>query len=289
MISALKIRFWVLLAFFFLPAQVHSLEVIDRGSSIEILDGFPLDISLSRLVEAYYKAESAQRQGDRKGYQEGVDSYQQSARRLIAHILDEDLILKTRSFLVHGDALIQAGLLWFQEELVGQMNVAVSQGRMDLTRYNDGISVADAAELFPRPGLQAKYEYAYGRELQRDVLEEFEVIHRHTYMENYEHKIDIEIDFLGPIKKVLSGLHLEKRFEWLYKQRLRYGYHAYFKHYKKVFTRATGYYGKLRLTLELLRRKRRWWGSSEWEVIGATTQIHEEPRALVATEARILD
>jgi hypothetical protein len=289
MIRYLNNLFWSLLLSLCFAANSFGLEVFDRGSSIEVLENFPLDISLSRLVANYHLTESFLMKGDALNYQAGVEAYQKGTSRLISHVLEEDLIHKVQSFLFEGDPLIRVGLAKFSELLVREMNEAASQGKLDLSRYSKAEKVLDAQDLFPDAGLYASYEYAYGRELKRQVLEEFEVIHRHTFMENYEHKIDIEVDFLDPIKKIISTLRLDGRFEWLYKQSLRYGYHAYFKHSKKVFTRSKGYYGKLRLTLELLRRKRRWWGSSDWEVVGRTIQIQEEPRALVATDARVLD
>ncbi|MCJ8346548.1 hypothetical protein MJH12_13480, partial [bacterium] len=106
--------------------------------------------------------------------------------------------------------------------------------------YQDGLNhsdVRDASQLFPKFSKRASYEYAYGRELKREELKRFEMIIRNTYFENTHHKIDIDIDFLGPIKKIISALKLKNKFSWIWDQKLHFGYHSEFKHFKKVFIR----------------------------------------------------
>lgn len=158
--------------------------------------------------------------------------------------------------------------------------------------YQDGLSGSDvrnAKQLFPKYAERASYEYAYGRELSREELKRFELIRRNTFFENTHHKIDIDIDFLGPIKKVIKALKLKDKFSWVWDQKLHFGYHSEFKHYKKVFVREKGYYKKVKVKLELIRRKVSFWtGPGPWEVYGTGHKYFEEPAAVVGFEVKEL-
>jgi len=157
---------------------------------------------------------------------------------------------------------------------------------------NDGLGPADDSELKAYLGEQKSrdsYQYAYGQEVSRETIDEFEAIHRNTFFENKSHNINIGIDFLEPIKKVLKALKLEKKFSWVFENSLFYGYKSSFKHHKKVFMRFKGYYGKIAVKVELMRRKRYWWGYGSWEKVGVTTKMLKEPIAVVGTEVKELN
>lgn len=157
---------------------------------------------------------------------------------------------------------------------------------------NDGLGPADDSELKAYLGEQRSrdsYQYAYGKEVSRETIDEFEAIHRNTFFENKSHSINIGIDFLEPIKKVLKALKLEKKFSWVFENSLFFGYKSSFKHHKKVFMRFKGYYGKIAVKVELMRRKRYWWGYGSWEKVGVTTKMLEEPIAVVGTEVKELN
>lgn len=131
-----------------------------------------------------------------------------------------------------------------------------------------------------------QYEYAYGKEVGRKVLKHFDAIHRQTFFENRTHDIDISVDFLKPIKTILTHLKLKQKFQWVFDNKLYFGYKSSFKHNKKVFIRFLGYYAKVSLDIELLRRRVYWWGYGEWEKVGITSKIIQEPVAMVGTEVK---
>lgn len=131
-----------------------------------------------------------------------------------------------------------------------------------------------------------QYDYAYGKEVGRKVLKQFDAIHRQTFFENKTHNIDINIDFIEPIKAIVTHLQLKEKFKWLFNNKLYFGYKSSFKHKRKVFIRFLGYYAKVSVDIELLRRKIYWWGYGEWEKVGITSKVIQEPVAIVGTDAK---
>ena len=53
--------------------------------------------------------------------------------------------------------------------------------------------------------------------------------------------------------------------------------------------RFKGYYAKISISFELMRRKRYWWGYGNWEVVGTASKVVEEPMAIVGTDVKELE
>jgi hypothetical protein len=244
----------------------------------------PLEIVVGDLTWVYQDFHKALRDGRDLGeIKEKEFSYLQTYERVYEHIVQENLIEKFASYFESSDPLTQASLAALAKNLISRENLRLQAGA-------SSVSVTSAASLFPSLNTRVSYEYAYGEELEREVQDEFEAIHRYTYMENREHNVDIDVDFLEPIKKIVEKLSLKDKFKWLWEQKLHFGYHSSFFHRKKVFMRSVGYYQKVAVTLQVLRREKKWWGGSgEWELHGTAVRYFEEPRAIVATEAKELD
>jgi hypothetical protein len=255
---------------------VERFEFPDRAVEVS---GRPLEASLSRLVQAYCDhKKSTMNDLDKSLFQD----YELDRDRILNHILEESLVSDFVSFLQKADPVSLQALREISHLLVSRLRFSAHGVNQD-----SGLA-SQILELIPSASLSATYEYAYGRELERKAIKEYEVIHRNTFFENREHRIDIDVDFLGPLKKVLKALKVEKSFSWVWKQKLRFAYKAWFKHYKKVFARTLGFYEKVSVKIEILRRKRSFWGTGEWESHGHTYITREEPRALLTTEAREL-
>jgi hypothetical protein len=275
----------VLLAF---PSNLQAVEKFSSDAVVTEVENRPLDVVLGKLITEYYEYYSSfdLKSGDsleKKKEKELI--YQSSVERVFQHTYDEQLILKVAEFFKNTDDMNRNALRGLVKRLIVAENLRAQEGSSVLSESG----VDGAAALFE--GLdRASYEYAYGNEIGREVVDTFEAIHRSTFMENLEHKVDIDIDFLKPIKKVVEKLNLKEKFKWLWNQKLHWGYHSHFIHKKKVFMRSHGYYQKVAVKLQVLRRERYWWGGTgDWEVHGSSTKMMEEPRALVATEARELD
>ena len=267
---------------FLLTLFSTSLQAVERfefpDRAVEV-SGRPLEASLSRLVQAYCDhKKSTMNDLDKSLFQD----YELDRDRILNHILEESLVSDFVSFLQKADPVSLQALREISHLLVSRLRFSAHGVNQDT-----GLA-SQILELIPSASLSATYEYAYGRELERKAIKEYEVIHRNTFFENREHRIDIDVDFLGPLKKVLKALKVEKSFSWVWKQKLRFAYKAWFKHYKKVFARTLGFYEKVSVKIEILRRKRSFWGTGEWESHGHTYITREEPRALLTTEAREL-
>ncbi len=133
------------------------------------------------------------------------------------------------------------------------------------------------------------YQYAYGKEVGRKIIKQFDAIHRQTFFENRVHNVDIGVDFLEPVKAILRSLKLKEKFEWIFDNTLYIGYKSSFKHHKKVFMRFKGFYAKTSISFELMRRKRHWWGYGSWEIVGTASKLVEEPMAIVGTDVKELE
>ena len=237
--------------------------------------GRPLDISLTRLVIAYQDSRWDDNHSDQSIYREERD-------RLVSHILHDNLFYQFLEFLESGGPLELQALRELSHILVSKIRFQEPENE-ELNRLGGRI-----LEILPPASVSATYEYAYGKELERKIVKQFEAIHRQTLFENKEHGIEIDLDFLKPIKKLVEFLRVQEKFSWLWEQTLRFAYRARFKHSKKIFTRSLGYYNKVSVKIEILRRKRSFWGDGPWESYGSTYQSQEIPRAVLTTEIKEL-
>ena len=265
-----------------LPLFSTSLQAVERfefpDRAVEV-SGRPLDVSLSRLVQAYCDYKKSPEKGLDKAL---LQAYELDRDRVLNHILEDSLVADFVDFLREADPVSLQALREISHLLVSKLRFSEDEVNQDA-----GMA-SQILELIPSSTISATYEYAYGRELERKSIKDYEVIHRNTLFENREHRIDIDVDFLGPLKKVLKALKVEKSFSWVWKQKLRFAYKAWFKHSKKVFARTLGFYEKVSVKIEMLRRKKSFWGNGEWKSFGYTYITREEPRALLTTEAKEL-
>gem|GEM_PF-1054373 len=269
--------FFILFLWIGFSSQVQGVERYIFPAYSEEVQGRPLEIILSKLIQAYQ--DSRYLEPESRSHHR---IYQKERDRALEHILEEGILQEFTVFLERGDPLQTQALREISQLLVSRVRFQSpkDQSLRDLS--------ARILEKLPPASLSASYEYAYGKELERKSLKEFDAIHRKTLFENREHKIEIDIDFLGPLKKLIEALKVKEKFSWVWAQKLRFAYRAFFKHHKRIFTRSVGYYEKVSVKIELLRRKRSFWGTGPWESYGYTYLTREEPRALITTEAREL-
>jgi hypothetical protein len=265
----------------------HGAEVFRTDAFIREDVGMPMEIVLGRLVRDYYAfaSPSYELQADKETFQQKEERYLSSLRRVQDYVLSEGLLQEVADYFNSTDEMNRYALRTLVHELVIMETHRIQAGASELL-----YGVNNVSELFRDVDSRVSYEYTLGKELKREVVKEFEAIHRHTLMENYEHNISIDIDFLEPLKKIINTLKLKDMFSWLWEQALHYSYHASFSHKKKIFTRSHGYYQNVAVTFEVLRRERYWWGGTgEWEKYGHTLRNVEEPRAVLTTEVKELD
>ena len=271
-------------------------------ANTDTIKTWPVDILLDRLV--LLRANRAVQPVQRVEASEQIDS--QFVGDLDLSILYDPQKLVS---LLHLELVHEANLEYFLDWLKSADPVAKSytkdlQIRIRKTLlaeklHTDSPNMSRSAK-FPRLLEQVlskldpikvsdNYQYAYGRELERKIIKNFDAIHRQTFYENKTHNVDIGVDFLEPLKAILKTLKLGEKFEWIFENILHVGYKSSFKHHKKVFMRFKGYYAKISISFELMRRKRYWWGYGNWEVVGTASKVVEEPMAIVGTDVKELE
>lgn len=272
--------------FIVLLSNSFATERYEYEHKIVEVDGRDFDQIIHNMINTYYDMKDVY----------SLKSTGAADRQKLQSMYSQQLSQVSKSILsrgkVHDYAVLYNSLNEMQRSALSELTKETIVRFNSQILYQDSLKTGDvrnAKQLFPKYSERASYEYAYGRELSREELKRFELIRRNTFFENTHHKIDIDIDFLGPIKKVISALKLKDKFSWVWDQKLHFGYHSEFKHYKKVFMREKGYYKKVKVKLELIRRKVSFWtGPGPWEVYGTGHKYFEEPAAIVGFEVKEL-
>lgn len=268
----------------------------------ETIRTWPIDVLLDRLVllrdnKAVQRASSTNelKPIDQNLGQDLDLSLLDDPQRLVSflhlELLDEEKLAYFLVWVNNADPVAR----WHTKDL----QTGIRQTLLAEKLHTDSSKVSRSAE-FPRLLEQVlskldpikvsdSYQYAYGRELERKIIKNFEAIHRQTFYENKIHNVDIGVDFLEPLKAILKTLKLGEKFEWIFENILHIGYKSSFKHHKKVFMRFKGYYAKISISFELMRRKRYWWGYGNWEVAGTASKVVEEPMAVIGTNVKELE
>ena len=277
-------------------------SVHHADNSVSTIKSWPVDVLLDRLVLLRSgKIPALENSDDSSGYlsskaSDEIDIDLLSNAERLAAFLNTELLEGNRldSFLLWlkgSDPLAK----WHTRDLSRNINRSliaesfyenVRQSRRSGRYYEvrDQLeTVLDSVEI------SNSYQYAYGREVGRKIIKQFDAIHRQTFFENKVHNVDIGIDFLEPVKAILRTLKLKEKFQWIFDNVLYFGYKSSFKHHKKVFMRFKGFYAKTSVSFELLRRKRYWWGFGSWEMVGTTSKVIEEPMAIVGTDVKELE
>jgi len=279
----MNILLWLFISIFSLN---HAIEVIETEDYRKEVEGSPLDVSAHRVVAAYFLFSNSFYElkpvspSERFELQE---QYKTSAEILANHLIEENRVVEFASFYEKSDEVIREALRPVVRDLIVMLNTRILAGDEIVLP-----SVTPRA-LFRSYQPLAQYEYIYGQEIRREVVDKYESIIRQTFFENKTHSVDIAADFLEPIRKIISTLQLKSMFEWLWDSKLYFGYHSTFKYHRKVFIRFKGYYQKTAVTVEVLRRKKTFWGSEPWEKYGTSTKLIEEPTAVVGREVQLID
>ncbi len=297
---------------YFMPLKHFTLIIIlfscfiqyvhHADNSVSTIKSWPVDVLLDRLVLLRSgKIPALENYDDSSGYSfskasDEIDIDLLSNSERLAAFLNTELLEGNRldSFLLWlkgSDPLAK----WHTRDLSRNINrslIAESfYENVRHTRRSDRYyEVRDQLEtVLDSVETSNSYQYAYGREVGRKIIKQFDAIHRQTFFENKVHNVDIGIDFLEPVKAILRGLKLKEKFQWIFDNVLYIGYKSSFKHHKKVFMRFKGYYAKTSVSFELLRRERYWWGFGSWEIVGTTSKVIEEPMAIVGTDVKELE
>ena len=287
----------ILLLLFFLVSGVQFAD--GTGHTIRT---WPVDILLDRLVLL---------RADKNKSRKNLDNRSELTDQEFGVDLDLDLLDDPEGLvsLLQGELLDEAKLMYFLSWLdkadplakmhTNDLVVNIKKNLLaeKLHRHEsyrikteNSHQLIDQALLALNPiKISDSYQYAYGRELDRKIIKNFDAIHRQTFFENKLHKVDVGIDFLKPLKAILKTLKLEEKFEWIFENIVYIGYKSSFKHHKKVFMRFKGYYAKTSITFELMRRKRYWWGYGNWELAGTASKVVEEPMAVIGTDVKELE
>jgi hypothetical protein len=286
-----------LCAFFVLSPLNHAIEKFQRATYTEEVEGRPLDVILSQLTDQFYsmKTEKSEAGEDLSKKAASEESFGQDLKRVMDHITSEELFWDISDLYKESDPMVREALNPLVSKIIRHLNSVLQKDpqavrgvrnpRTDLFPDYSPLSQLDFTERQDR----VRYEYRLGRELDRKIVKTYEAIHRRTMMENIEHHIDIDVDFLKPIKKVIETLKLKEKFSWLWNQKLRWGYHSHFKHHKKIFTRQQAFYDKISVKFELWRREKGIIWDGDWERCGTSNRMVEEVAAMVAKEAKQLD
>lgn len=274
-----------IIVFFLLVFVTPSVEIFSTEDWHKEVEGTPLDVAAGRVLEAYFAFSSAGM--DLKPVTptrlfELEQAWKKSAARLADHVLAEGLEAEFAGMWRNADEVHRAALGMSVRDIRAFMNSRI---------LDTGILPEEGspALMFPRYEPLESWDYAYGKEISREVVDKYESIIRQTFFENRTHNVDIQLDFLEPIRKIITKLNLKSMFEWLWDSKLFYGYHSSFVHHKKVFIRFKAFNQKVAVKVEVLRRKRYWWGYGDWEIYGSTTRMMEEPTAVVGREVEELD
>ncbi len=271
-------------------------------NSVSTIKSWPVDVLLDRLVLLRSgKIPAAENYIDSSEYlsseaSDEIDIVLLSNAERLAAFLNTELLEENRldSFLLWlkgSDPLAK----WHTRDLSKNINrslIAESfyENVKQTRRSGRYYEVRDQLEtVIDSVETSNSYEYAYGREVGRKIIKQFDAIHRQTFFENKVHNVDIGIDFLEPVKAILRSLKLKEKFQWIFDNVLYIGYKSSFKHHKKVFMRFKGFYAKTSVSFELMRRKRHWWGYGSWEIVGTTSKVIEEPMAIVGTDVKELE
>ena len=271
-------------------------------NSVSTIKSWPVDVLLDRLVLLRSgKIPAAENYIDSSEYlsseaSDEIDIVLLSNAERLAAFLNTELLEENRldSFLLWlkgSDPLAK----WHTRDLSKNINrslIAESfyENVKQIRRSGRYYEVRDQLEtVIDSVETSNSYEYAYGREVGRKIIKQFDAIHRQTFFENKVHNVDIGIDFLEPVKAILRSLKLKEKFQWIFDNVLYIGYKSSFKHHKKVFMRFKGFYAKTSVSFELMRRKRHWWGYGSWEIVGTTSKVIEEPMAIVGTDVKELE
>lgn len=259
--------------------KVMGVETYLQPTGLLEISGRPLEVSLTHLILSYQNSRPSTQNPDQNSDQ---NVYFEERDRLLNHLQEDNLVQEFVNFLQLAGPLELQALRDLGHRLVSKIRFQEPDNK-ELNALGSKI-----LEILPPASLTATYEYAYGKELERKVVKQFEAIHRQTLFENKEHGIEIDLDFLSPVKKLVQFFKIQEKFSWLWEQSLRFAYRAKIKHSKKIFTRSLGYYDKVSVKIEILRRKRSFWGDGPWEVYGHTYQAQELPRAILTTEIKEL-
>ncbi len=279
----MNIVLWLLISVF---SWTHAVEVVETEDYRQEIDGSPLDISAHRVVSAYFEFANSFYElkpvspTERFELQE---QYKLSAERLADHLSQENRVVEFAAFYEQSDEVIREALRPVVRDLIVMLNTRILAGEQT------NLPTVTPRALFRSYQALAQYEYIYGQEIKREVVDKYESIIRQTFFENKTHNVDIAADFLEPIRKIISTLQLKSMFEWLWDSKLYFGYHSSFKYHRKVFIRFKGYYQKTAVTVEVLRRKKSFWGNEPWEKYGTSTKLVEEPTAIVGREVMLID
>ncbi|PCJ16581.1 MAG: hypothetical protein COB02_15900 [Candidatus Cloacimonadota bacterium] len=278
----ISLVFWNILI-----ANSYALERVVYDNKITEVEGRDFDQIIHNLINDYYDIQDVYSLKNMSLVDKKLkeNEFSQRLTQVSQDILSENKLHDYAVLYNSLNDMQRAALKDLTKETIIRFNTKV------LYQENSSIlKVKNAKQLFPKYTTLASYEYAYGKELAREDLKTYELIRRNTFFENSHHKIDIDIDFLKPIKKIISALKLKSKFSWIWDQKLHFGYHSEFTHYKKIFMREKGYYKKVKVTVELLRRKTSFWGSpGPWKVYGQSVKYFEEPSAIVGFEVKELD
>jgi hypothetical protein len=146
-------------------------------------------------------------------------------------------------------------------------------------------------DYFPGYGAaDPNYNYRLGRELDSELLKAEWVIHRKTIFENQDYELNISTDILDQLFESHPDTKVRRRFPFQLKLTWITAADVAVHTKKKLFFRKQLKMGEFKRWFELLRKKKSWLPTGEWEKCGKTYRFFQEPvTESVATEFRVLD
>ncbi len=264
---------------------IVSFSVTLSSQIISETDPRPIEIVFHKVAGNYWDAQALRFNPDvdSKFLDKAIDEYKESVEKISERIINgfgksaEDInVFKT---LVNECSEINRSAFF---PVVDRINQFIRLKKLDGEEFEE-ILAFDNRE-------KTEYIYRLGRELRRELIKAEWVIFRKTIMKNVKVSMVVEADVAKFLKVLYPVLFLIDLGSWLINGEAYFCYKTTFTTQHKLFFRTKAKIGQNKVYFEVLRAKKNWWGSPDWETYGETYKLIEEPTGEeLANEMKVLD